>query len=473
MGAPTTRFLLNRDEVRVDLPAGTVLLDVLRRERGLTGTKEGCREGDCGACMVLLGEPLDGVIRYRAVNSCLLPLGDAAGRHVVTIEGLRTSALSPAQRAFVEDGATQCGFCTPGFIVSLAGFLLSAPHLTVDAARDALAGNICRCTGYVSIRRALHRICAALPDRGSPGAPDRLHGLIAGGWIPEHFAEAAARLRTMGGTAVAAPAVTGPLVAGGTDLFVQRAAELLDAAPTFLSRRRELQGIRLEQAVCLIGAATTWSDLEDSPLLRGLLPGIEGHLRLAASRPIRHRATVAGNLVNASPIGDLSILLLALGTFVRLSGRGGARELPLRALFTGYKQLALQDGELVTEVGFDAPPEGAVFSFEKVSRRRHLDIASVNSAMLAVARAGRIESMSLSAGGVAPVPLHLSRASAFLAGAPLDAATLRAAMAVAQEEIAPISDVRGSAGYKRSLLGRLLTAHFLRLAPELEAGLLP
>jgi xanthine dehydrogenase small subunit len=158
----TVHFLLNHEVSQATLPSGLAVLDLLRRERGLTGTREGCREGDCGACLVLLGEPRDGGVRYRPVNSCLLPLGELEGRHLVTIEGLNppsgpgpAPALNPIQQSFVDQGATQCGFCTPGFIVALTGYFLDTPNPDPESAEDAVAGNLCRCTGYAGIVRAL------------------------------------------------------------------------------------------------------------------------------------------------------------------------------------------------------------------------------------------------------------------------------------------------------------------------------
>jgi xanthine dehydrogenase small subunit len=433
-------FLLNRDVVETGLPAGTVLLDFLRRQRGLTGTKEGCREGDCGACLVLLGEPRGGEILYRPVNSCLLPLGDASGRHVVTIEGLNAEALTPVQAAFVEEGASQCGFCTPGFIIALTGFLLSSPRWDVDTALDALAGNICRCTGYMSIRRAVERVLAALgtmPDR-------RLPRLVAQSWIPAYFLDAPGLLPA------AAPCSGGVPVAGGTDLFVQRPEALAHAELNLLSRREGLHGITVADGRCRLGAATPIADLEDAPPF----PELAAVFRLIASRPIRHRATVGGNLVNASPIGDLAVLLLALNAAVILPDR----EVPLRDFYAGYKQLNKRADELVLAVSFPIPGAGAVFNFEKASRRVHLDIASVNTAMLAEVRDGRVAVACISAGGVAPIPLYLARTSeALVSGG------ARAALDAAMTEISPISDVRGSAEYKRRLLRRLLTAHFERL----------
>lgn len=463
------KFILNCEDVATHLPAGTVALDFVRRQRGLTGTKEGCREGDCGACMVLLGEPRNDGVFYRPANSCLLPLANVAGRHLVTIEGLNLPGLNPIQRAFVDGGGTQCGFCTPGFIVSFLGFLLSAPQRDVNTASDALAGNLCRCTGHVAIRRAAARVCAGLNSPPPANLGDRVRELVEQRWLPDYFLEIPRRLRRV---ELQLPAGNGNIhIAGGTDLFVQRADELADATLTLLTRRDDLRGVRLENGRCVIGAATRWADLEDSPVFREVLPGVEEHLKLAASRPIRHRATLGGNIVNASPIGDLTILLLALDAELALSDGQARRGVPLRDFFLGYKKLNKRPEELVTHVSFPVPPKNAVLGFEKVSRRMHLDIASVNAAMLAARRNDHIASIHLSAGGVAPVPLYLKRTSAQLAGGALTAANLLAALDTAASEISPISDVRGSADYKRGLLRQLLVAHFLKLAPELEEEL--
>jgi xanthine dehydrogenase small subunit len=466
------RFLLNDSLERVALPAGQVVLDFLRRDRRLTGTREGCREGDCGACLVLLGELQDARVRYRAVSSCLLPLGELEGRHLVTIEGLnppspQAPGLSPVQRALVEQGAIQCGFCTPGFVLALTAFFLEAPRIEEAPALEALAGNLCRCTGYASIRRAVRELVGSYPAGNSaeegPGRR-RLERLIAWGLLPEHFRQAPARLASMRRGPGRAEVPERVLVAGGTDLFVQRPEALLGASLEFLSGRGSLAGAREQGGRVVIGAATPMEDL------RGVEPFGE-YLRLIASFPIRNRATVGGNIVNASPIGDLTIMLLALGATLSLRGPSGTRELALERFYRGYKELELEAGEALESVSFPALGGERRFSFEKVGRRKHLDIASVNSAACLRLEGGRVLEARLSAGGVAPVPLYLRRTSEALAGREADTGTVKHAMRLAQEEVSPISDVRGSADYKRLLLRQLLIAHFLRLAPErVEVG---
>jgi len=467
------RLLVNDRPVTLDCAPGRALVDVLRRDLGLVGTKVGCREGDCGACAVLLGEPAaDGGLAYRVVCSCLVPVGDAAGRHVVTIEGLNVDDLSPVQRPIVERGATQCGFCTPGIVVAATGYLLEAEAFDEREAVSAVAGNLCRCTGYASVRAAIRDLEPLLDPAGEgPALPlpgrARILALVDRRALPRHFRDApellasiAAEVEDDGDDPAAIP------VAGATDLLAQRPRELAHSRLRFLSRRPELKGVRIEGDRCLIGAATTMTDLARAPELRRIAPGLDRDLDLVCSAPIRNRATVGGNVVNASPIGDLTICLLALGATVRLARGGAHRELALADLFRGYKDLDLAPGEIVTRFEVPLPQQGSRFRFEKVCRRRYLDIASVNSAIALREADGVVVEARVSAGGVAPIPLALTRTGEFLTGRPVDEQTVRRAAEIAMSEATPIDDVRGSALYKRLLLGRLIIAHFAELFPD-------
>ncbi|GAB2958109.1 xanthine dehydrogenase small subunit [Hymenobacter coalescens] len=477
------QFYLNDQLVRPDHRAGSTLLDYVRYHQHLTGTKIGCREGDCGACTVLVGElqPHDGTVRYQSMTSCLTPLGNAHGRHIVTVEGIGQPAggLTPVQQAIVAEGGTQCGFCTPGFVMSLTGHCLGGAA-AAEATRASIDGNICRCTGYKSLERAADRLTAQLLARDA--APERLAWLVAQGFVPAYFAEVPARLAELRADTVAdvaartggqlpAPgegASAAYLLGGGTDLLVQRADDVLAAEVQLLYGHQECCFIReLPDGRLSLGGATTVEDLRGSALLQARFPRLRQHLKLVSSTPIRNMATVAGNFVNASPIGDLTIFFLALDAALTLQDAAGrTRQLPLRELYRGYKQLNRQPDEQLTEISFRPPAEGEVFNFEKVSKRTHLDIASVNSAARLRVTGGVIQEAHLSAGGVGPTPLYLHHTSEWLAGQPLSAATLRAAGERAQAEISPISDARGTAEYKRLLLRQLLYAHFLEHFPE-------
>jgi xanthine dehydrogenase small subunit len=462
------KFILNNQEVTADKP-GTLLLDFIRYQQHLTGTKIGCREGDCGACTVLIGELKPGQMQYRSFTSCLTPLGNVAGKHVVTVEGLNLTGLNAIQQAMVEESATQCGFCTPGFVVSLAGFCLSAQDPTPENALAAIDGNICRCTGYKSIERAARRVAELLQGRqqqdpGSYAAEKHL--------LPPYFTGIKERLQALvfqangRNNGYENPASENiQMLAGGTDLYVQKPEELQEAAPRLLFDDAALKGIVKTGNRCYLGAAVTVTDLGESALLREYFPGLHRYLRLVSSTPIRNMATLAGNFVNASPIGDFTIIFLALNATLVLNDGENVREVPLRRFYHAYKVVDKKPQEYIRQMWFELPAPGVGFHFEKVSKRTHLDIASVNTAILLRMQDDVIGEIGLSAGGVGPVPAFLERTSAFLKGKAPEAAVLTAALDVAQSEIAPISDARGSAGYKRLLLNQLLRAHFRTLLP--------
>jgi xanthine dehydrogenase small subunit len=501
-------FYLNDQPIHTAEPAASALLDFVRYHEHLTGTKIGCREGDCGACTVLVGELAeDGQrIAYQSMTSCLTPLGNVHGKHVVTVEGINQASgqLTPVQRAIVDSHGAQCGFCTVGFVMSLTGHSLASTPATEQSTRAAIDGNICRCTGYKSLERAATALTAELAERPNTNG---VQWLSEKQFVPAYFEEMPAKLVALRAETIAAevtagpgnngchanssaastspnghfqsqnghdsnpfPHATHPLLSGGTDLLVQRLDELRQQ-PVRLLFDHGQRGVRQAGGRVVLGAATTASQLLESEVMRGLLPRLPDYLKLVSSTPIRNMGTVAGNFVNASPIGDLTILFLALGAEVTLAAAAGAsRSLPLAQLYLGYKKLAKAADEQVTEISFPAPQAGDLFNFEKVSKRMHLDIASVNTAAWLRLENGVISAARLSAGGVGPVPLLLRRTGEYLLGRALSADTVASANEVMQEEISPIGDVRGTAAYKRLLLRQLLFAHFLRFAPELSLG---
>ncbi len=458
-------FILNDQEIHTDRPAGEVVLDFLRNQRRLTGTKESCREGDCGTCLVLLGEWREGVLRYHSVNSCLLPLGEVRGKHLVSIEGLNGDGLNPIQRVLVEAGAGQCGYCTPGIVLALTAFCLSAQTLSLPQALEAVSGNLCRCTGYMAIKRAVAELCQHFSAESLNDAERRIK-LVAWGILPEYFHAIPDRLQQLPRQETAAQWPDATVVAGGTDLFVREPERLLDARLDFLSGHGGLRGIRVLENRCFIGATTTVEEMRASPVLRQFFPTLDDDFRLICSTPVRRRATLGGNLVNASPTGDLIVFFLALNATVGLKEKRSQRQVALRDFYQSYKRLAKKEHELLEWISFELPNRPAGFSFEKVSKRQYLDIASVNSAMHIEIADGMIKQIGLSAGGVAPIPLFLGNTVDYLIGKPLTAGHLRDATAITQREISPISDTRGAADYKRLLLRQLIHAHFLKLFPQ-------
>ncbi len=461
-------FILNNETVQTDVPPGTTLLDFIRYHKHLTGTKIGCREGDCGACTVLVGR-LNGMsLEYRSMTSCLMPLANARGKHIVTVEGInKPEGLTAVQEALVEENGSQCGFCTVGFVLSLTGYCLEVKEPSEAAAISAIDGNICRCTGYKSIERAAARLTNMLEARGSMPA---LEFAIEKGCVPAYFASIPQRLADFQSSPLQAekPASIAQILGGGTDLYVQQAEHLVNVAANPLFDNTALQGIREADGYLEIGAAATVSDLMESPLMQGIFPDLYKHLKLVSSTPIRNMATLAGNLVNASPIGDLTIWLLALDASVVLRN-SKAREIPLRKFYLGYKTLDKSAGEVLEKIRFKMPTGSFLFNFEKVCKRTYLDIASVNTAISLNLKNGRIAEAHLSAGGVGPIPLYMTKTSEFLNGKtwPEDPSATEVLLAQANEilqsEISPISDVRGSAEYKRLLLKQLLRAHFTEI----------
>lgn len=435
-------LIINNENISTGLPQGTVLLDFIRYHQHLHGTKTGCNEGDCGACTVLIGELRNNELQYRSVTSCLTPLGNVQGKHVVTIEGVNMDKLNPVQQAMVDHSATQCGFCTPGFVMSLSGFCLSK---NADAIA-AIDGNICRCTGYKSIERAAAKVTLLLANRGDI-AP--LQFAVEQGIIPAYFTGIKERLKLIA-VEKEIPA-NAKFAGGGTDLYVQQPEEMQEAAIHFLSGQSK--DVIQEDKRCTFGAAMTVTDLLESPVMQTNFPHLATYIKWVSSTPIRNMATIAGNFINASPIGDFTIFFLVLNTSLEFNN---GRILPLKDLYLGYKKLNKHPEEYITRISFDVPD---TFHFEKVCKRTHLDIASVNTA-ISITKEGRV---CISAGGVGPVPMLLNETSAYLTGKTIDEDIIEEAIAIAQTEITPISDTRGSAAYKRLLLGQLIKAHFITL----------
>ena len=457
-------FILNENTVATSLRPGMVLLDFIRYHQHLTGTKIGCREGDCGACTVLVGEIKNGELSYTSATSCLMPLGNAHLKHIVTIEGLNfENELNPIQQAMAEEGATQCGFCTPGFVVSLAGFCLSnKPPENIHASID---GNICRCTGYKSIERAAGKIGKMLEHRNGM---DPTRFVSEKKMLPSYFSGIKQKLsglysKTNG---VLKPSNPEYFVGGGTDLYVQHHDTLPDASLHFLFDRQQLNEIIQEENRCIIGPSATVTDLRESAVLQKYFPRLDEFINLVSSTPIRNMATLAGNFVNASPIGDFTIFFLVLDAHLSISDGEQLREIALRKFYKGYKKLDKKPGEFIQKIWFELPRENTRFNFEKVSKRTNLDIASVNSAIQLTVENNKITDAALSGGGVAPVPLYLEKTSEFLKGKTISDALVLETIQKIQTEIAPISDARGTAAYKRLLLGQLVKAHFLRLFPS-------
>ena len=458
-------FILNDKQVSTALPKGMLLLDFIRYHRHLTGTKIGCREGDCGACTVLVGEMKNGELLYRSATSCLMAIGNAEGKHIVTIEGTNIQGLNFIQQSFAEEGATQCGFCTPGFIVSLAGYALCKNEATYKGAIDAVNGNICRCTGYKSIERAVEKIAGKLGERKGT---DAITFGVENNFLPEYFTGIKDKLLALTKPINKDSNQNGSLkyLGGGTDLYVQQHDTMPHTTIDFLFDKTHLNGITQVGNRCYLGAAVSVTDIAESPIFQQHFSSLPQYIKLVSSTPIRNMATIAGNLVNASPIGDFTIFFLALNAQIVLSDGINTREMALNQFYKGYKQLAKNPDEFIEKIYFELPVHDTKFNFEKVCKRMHLDIASVNSAISLQVDNDIIAEAHLSAGGVGPVPFYLAKAAAFLKGKIVNETTVEELIIIAKDEISPISDARGTAAYKKFLLGQLIKAHFITMFPE-------
>jgi len=469
------RFILNNQEIATDLSPGTTVLDFVRYHQNLKGTKIGCREGDCGACTVLVGELLGDEVRYRTMTSCLMPLANASGKHIVTVEGINPDdgSLTPVQQAMVDESGTQCGFCTVGFVMSLTGFCIDQTEKAPEMAVSAVDGNICRCTGYKSIERAAVRVLERLARHGY------------GNTVPDYFPAIADNLRQIHKDYGDRASTDVPFfVSGGTDVYVQQPDILAETDASHLFYDENLRGIVEAGEFVEVGASVTVTDLLESSLMQSSFPDLYKHLKLVSSTPIRNMATLAGNFVNASPIGDMTIWFLALNAEIVLNT---GRSMLLRQLYKDYKKLNKKDDEFITTIRFRKPVSDFKFNFEKVSKRTYLDIATVNTAAGfkieplpghawvppalqsddTEHRADPLEyfitEAHVSAGGVAPIPLYLKETSSFLIGRYVNEETIQKANDIVQAEISPISDVRGSEDYKRLLMRQLFRAHFVEM----------
>ena len=456
------QFILNDKLVNTEHATGSTVLDYIRYYKRLVGTKIGCREGDCGACTILVGDFENGKLVYRSMTSCLMPLGNAHGKHIVSVEGINMKELSPVQQAMVDTNGTQCGFCTIGFVMSLTGFVLNETTKHYNDAIAAIDGNICRCTGYKSIERAAAILSEKINDKPEQ---ETITWLVEHNFIPEYFLQIKDRLTQLRETINTASTALNPVIqklilGGGTDLVVQKALTVKKAAVEHLFDTSHLQEIKFENGQCHIGAAVTVTAFAESKLMQDFFSDLHKYIKLISSTPIRNMATMAGNLVNASPIGDMSIFFLALDSELVLNNNGKTRTVKLRDFYKAYKQIDKAADEIIEKIIF-TPPQNMHFNFEKVSKRTHLDIASVNSAcQMQLNDDDIVENIHLSAGGVAPFPKYLNDTAAFLKGKKINTENLKAAIEIMNAEIAPISDARGTKEYKRLLLRQLFLAHF-------------
>ncbi|KAB2703469.1 xanthine dehydrogenase small subunit [Ochrobactrum sp. MH181795] len=476
----TIRFLLNGEKVELDRVSPTeTLLDYLRLSAKLRGTKEGCGEGDCGACTVLVGKISDGKLVYESVNACIRFMGSLDGCHVVTIEHLRGAdgELHPVQKAMIEFHGSQCGFCTPGFVMSLYALWMREPKPADAQIEKALQGNLCRCTGYEAIMRAARIISDYGTVMEDPLAAERAHVLeqltAMRDGVRVEVGEGKDRLIVPGdlddfATILAAePKAT--IVAGSTDVGLWVTKMMRDISPVvFIGHLEELRSVREENGVVTIGAGVTYT--EAFGFLAKRIPQLGQLINRIGGEQVRNMGTIGGNIANGSPIGDTPPPLIALNAKLTLRKGAERRTIPLEEFFIAYGKQDRQPGEFVEAVHVPVPAEGSHFAIYKVSKRYEEDItATLGAFHLTLDAAGNVETVRIAYGGMAATPKRASTVETALTAKPWTEATVEAALEAYAEDYTPLSDMRATADY------RLLAARNLlrRFFAETEGSYVP
>lgn len=466
------RFILNGEDVRLrEVAPDEMLLDYLRLRRSLTGTKEGCAEGDCGACTVLVGRLTPDGLVYESVNSCIRFLGSLDGTHVVTVEYLAggDGRLHPVQQAMVDFHGSQCGFCTPGIVMSLYALWMQEPNPSEERIEKALQGNLCRCTGYEAIVRAARAISSYGEARSDPLAAERaeitgrLNALRDGArveigtdtkkfYVPASVDDLASIL-------VAEPEAT--IVAGATDVGLWVTKFMRTIAPVvFIGHLDELRRTSEEDGVLTIGADVSYT--EAFGLLAGRVPALATLIDRIGGEQIRNMGTVGGNIANGSPIGDTPPPLIALGATLTLRKGQNRRTLPLEAFFVDYGKQDRQAGEFVEAVHVPLPKPGSRFAVYKVTKRRDEDItATLGAFNLTLDRSGKVEAIRIAYGGMAATPKRAHAVEAALVGKLWRREAIDAALPEYEKDFQPLTDMRASADYRMLASKNLLLRFFL------------
>ncbi len=461
-------FIRQGKVVRLEQVAPTrTLLELLREDLHCTGTKEGCGEGDCGACTVVLGEAKGETIEYRAINSCIRLAHSIDGMAVWTVEDLACAAgaAHPVQQALLQQHASQCGFCTPGFVMSLFGMyqnhVLRGKTITRALAQQELSGNLCRCTGYRPILDAAVSM-GALPEVRVDEAV-LLRQLKRLKRSPVQANESDAYLAPLTLATLLQARAEHPdaqIVAGCTDvgLWINKLhmafAKVLD-----LSRVQELRRVERYPHHIAIGAAVTLSDAFAA--LGAEREQLHSFFARFAGLPVRNSGTLGGNVANGSPIGDSMPLLIALGANVVLMSVRGHRELPLEQLYTGYRRNVIAADEVLAWIKLPRPEKHEQLRVYKISKRFDDDISALCLALQLHIAHGVVQRVSIGVGGVAATPVRAVKTETFLQSKPWTQATVQQAVGVLRAEFSPISDMRASAAYRSEVLGHLLQRYWL------------
>lgn len=452
-------FTVNGERRTVETHPLTRLLDLVRGELALTGCKEGCGEGECGVCSLIM----DG----RLVNACMVPAIQAAGSSILTIEGLAENEKPDVlQQAFIDEGAVQCGFCTPGMVLAARVLLQDNPRPTLQDTRVALSGNLCRCTGYGRIYAAVSK---AVDQGYAPQWSDCVQGITVPEFTPEEK-EAFFRPATLDEALDILhrhPDIL--LLSGNTDIGPDmKSGKLRPAKAMDIFSLPELKRIELREGSIHIGSAVTNTQIMESALIAAHLPALRKASSMCAAPAIRNRATIGGNICTASGAADLPVALMALGASVRLRGRSGAeRVMPVWEFIKGYREVDRRPDELLLNISIPVPGKAVVQEFFKRGSRAALTLSRVSLAMVVEIEKGRIVEARAAAGSMSPVPRRLPELEATLKGRELNAACIAAAVATVKEEVKP----RKSATYRKALTGNLVRRFLEQVAIENQNAL--
>jgi xanthine dehydrogenase small subunit len=473
------RFVLDGAVVSIHEPPPTMtVLEYLRDVAGRRGTKEGCAEGDCGACTVVLGELGAGRCRmtYRAVNSCIRFLPTLDGKELVTVESLQQSsgAAHPVQQSLVDNHASQCGFCTPGFVMSLFALYLNCAEADREQVLDALAGNLCRCTGYRPLIEAgMRQYDYAAPARWNrEEAQSESHVEILRALARAPDAKASLHYpglhspRTLDELAEALEArPDSVLLAGGTDIGLWVTKQLRELpALVYLGDVAELTQIEERSQELWIGAAVTLTDAW--PALLARFPALAEQAARFASPPIRNSATLCGNLANGSPIGDSIPMLIALGAQLELRRGAQVRRLPLEDFYLGYQKKDLSAGEFVVGVAIPPATNGQLLASYKLSKRIDQDISAVSATFCVTVEATQVTAARLAYGGLAGIACRAHHAERALIDGGWTLTGIEASIAALATDFEPMSDLRASGEYRLRTAGNLLRRFYLQRQGE-------
>lgn len=464
------KFFLNKEYKNINIPANISVLEYIREHSGLTGTKLGCGEGDCGSCTIAVGTYCDGEIKYKAVNSCLMPVAKIKNKHIITIEGLANdnNNLHQIQKSTIKNHATQCGFCTPGINISLFCYLINhqeKPEL--NEAIQALEGNLCRCTGYESIKKTAEE-----------NVEKYKHEKFI---VPDYFEEIKNKLADFHEDIIYNSTYYTPqnktelfdflkknseakIISGGTDIMVSKKVKSVEYKNLVdICEIDEFNFITFENNKIIIGANITLSQIIDNNIIKKHFPILPEALLQTASVQIRNTATITGNICNASPVADTAaILMTADAKLIIASENNKSRKININDFYVGYKQTDIKNTEVVQAI--EIPIENdLLFSFEKTSKRKSVDISTVNSAVAIKTENNIIKKINIAFGGIAATPISLTEIKKFLTEKNISEEIINQSAELAMQSVNPISDMRGSEQYRKILVKNHIIKHFNKL----------